>query len=312
VQALDPANSMISRDGSRYSSSLRMTAEKTANYQSGDVPRGTLAQVWYPSPSLKITRRMYVYTPAGYESSGSTRYPVFYLLHGGGGDEDAWTTLGRAPEILDNLIASGKAKPMIVVMTNGNANQKASQDFLPAVQVGQQQDRLGFPKSLPLDVIPFVDKNYRTLTDKDNRAIAGLSMGGGQTFYAAFNNIDKFGWVGVFSAGWPTLPDISVPIPRPANADQLRGPDIERTVDPAKFLALMPQLDAAVNQKLKLLYIHLGAEDGLISAHQTIKDLLNSKGIKATYIETHGYGHEWAFWRVALQDFAPRLFQAAK
>ncbi|MCX6627131.1 MAG: alpha/beta hydrolase-fold protein, partial [Candidatus Solibacter sp.] len=323
VQALDPSNSMISRDGSRYSSSLRMSGEKTANYQLGDVPQGTVSLVWYPSPTLNLTRRMYVYTPPGYEKSGNTRYPVFYLLHGGGGDEDAWTTLGRAPEILDNLIAQGKSKPMIVVMTNGNGNQKASQDVLPAPPMGGRggqgapggQDVAAataqwarFQNSLVADVIPYIDKNYRTKTDRENRAIAGLSMGGGQTFYIAFNHIDLFTYVGVFSAGWPTMPGIAVPIPAPANAAQLRGPDITRSIDPDKFLALLPQLNASANSKLRLLYLHIGAEDGLISSHNLVKDLLKSKGINAATIETHGYGHEWPFWRVALHDFAPRLF----
>jgi len=325
VQAFDPSNTLISRDGRRYSSSLRLSGERTANYQLGDVPHGTVSLVWYPSPTLNLTRRMYVYTPPGYETSGDTRYPVFYLLHGGGGDEDAWTTLGRAPDILDNLIAEGKAKPMIVVMTNGNADQKASQDVTPA----PPRDRPGgpggpggsdiavatarwarFPNSLAADVIPYVDRSYRTRTDRDSRAIAGLSMGGGQTFYIAFNHIDLFTFVGVFSAGWPTMPGISVPIRAPANAAQLRGPDITRSIDPDKFLALLPHLNPSVNSRLRLLYLHIGAEDGLITSHNLVKDLLKSKGINATAIETHGYGHEWPFWRVALQDFAPRLFQA--
>jgi enterochelin esterase family protein len=256
---------------------------------------------------------MYIYTPPGYESSGNTRYPVFYLLHGGGGDEDAWTTLGRAPEILDGLIAQGKAKPMIVVMTNGNAGQIASQDVAaPAAAAGPREGQYPkFPESLVKDVIPFVDKMYRTRADREDRAIAGLSMGGGQTFYIAFNHIDQFAWVGVFSAGWPTMPGISVPIPAPANAAQLRGPDITRSIETQKFLALLPQLDASANSKLRLLYMHMGAEDGLITAHGTVKDLLKSKGIKATVIETHGYGHEWPFWRVCLSDYAPRLFQTA-
>jgi enterochelin esterase-like enzyme len=332
VQALDPSNPMISRDGSNYSSALRMTGDKTKNYEIKDVPHGALTQVWYPSPTLKLTRRVYIYTPPGYEPTGNTRYPVFYLLHGGGGDEDAWTTLGRAPEILDNLIAAGKAKPMIVVMTNGNANQKASQDVLPAPLMGgpggpggpgpggpgaqgSQQDVAAaraqwarFQNSLVNDVIPYVDKNYRTKADRENRAIAGLSMGGGQTFYIAFNHIDLFSYVGVFSAGWPTIPGIAVPIPAPANFAQLRGPDITRSVDPDKFFALMPQLNSSANSKLRLLYVHCGAEDGLITVHNLIKDQLKARGINATVIETHGYGHEWPFWRVALEDYAPRLF----
>jgi enterochelin esterase family protein len=327
AQAFDPSNSFISRDGSRYSSSLRMSGEKTANYQVNDVPHGTVSAVWYPSPTLDLTRRMYVYTPPGYEAGGTTRYPVFYLLHGGGGDEDAWSTLGRAPQILDNLIAQGKARPMIVVMTNGNANQKASQDVLPAPPMAGRggaggrggQDAAAavaqwarFPNSLVADVIPYIDKNYRTRTGREDRAIAGLSMGGGQVFYIAFNHIDLFSYVGVYSAGWPTIPGIAVQIPPPPNADKLRGPDITNTIDPEKLFALMPQLNESANSRLRLLYIHVGAEDGLISAHNTVKEALTKRGIKAVYLETHGYGHEWPFWRVALQDFAPRLFQAAR
>jgi enterochelin esterase-like enzyme len=285
---------------------------------------------------------MYVYTPPGYDPAGTVRYPVFYLLHGGGGDEDAWTTLGRAPQILDNLIAASKAKPMIVVMTNGNANQKASQDVMaagtgagmtgpggpgggaPGGQAGAggqggQQDVAAaqaqwarFQNSLVNDVIPYVDKNYRTKTDRENRAIAGLSMGGGQTFYIAFNHIDLFTYVGVFSAGWPTIPGTAVTIPAPANAADLRGPDITRSVDPEKFFALMPQLNATANSKLRLLFVHIGLEDGLISSHNLIKEQFKARGINGVFIETHGYGHEWPFWRVALEEYAPRLFQAAR
>jgi enterochelin esterase-like enzyme len=315
VQTLDPRNVTIMRDGARYSNSLRVPGPGTANYQLNDIPHGTVAQVWYPSPSLNLSRRMYVYTPPGYETSGSIRYPVFYLLHGGGGDEDAWSNLGRAPEILDNLIAQGKAKPMIVVMTNGNASQKASQDFAPAqppagaAASGPGVGILLFPRSLVTDVIPYVDKTYRTKADRENRAITGLSMGGAQTFYAAFNNLDKFAWVGALSGGFPLLPGVAVPIPPPANAAKLRGPDITNTIDPEKLAALLPQLDAKANSRLRLLYVTIGTEDGLITTHGAVKQLLKSKGVNATIVETPGYGHEWAFWRVALSDLAPRLFQ---
>ena len=312
VQALDPRNVTISRDGTRYSSALRLAGEKTANYQVNDVPHGTVSLAWYPSPSLNLTRRMYVYTPPGYEASGTTRYPVFYLLHGGGGDEDAWTTLGRAPEILDNLIAQGKAKPMIVVMTNGNASQRASQDFVSATAPaapGPGARILDFPRSLVADVIPFVDRTYRTRPDRENRAIAGLSMGGAQTLYAAFNNLDTFAWVGALSGGFPLLPEVAVPIPAPENAGRLRGPDVTRSIDPEKFLALHPQLNASANSQLRLFYLAIGTEDGLISTHATLKQILKSKGVNATIVETPGYAHEWAFWRVALSDLAPRLFQ---
>ncbi len=328
VNALDPRNSFVSRDGARYSSSLRIDGDFSAVFGVKDVPHGTVSQVWCPSPSLNLTRRMYVYTPPGYETSGNTRYPVFYLLHGGGGDEDAWTNLGRAPLILDNLIAQGKARPMIVVMTNGNALQKASQDYVEAPPMpaaprapGIEASGAGaanipvilnFPRSLVADVIPFVDKNYRTLAGRENRAIAGLSMGGAQTFYAAFNNLDKFAWVGGFSGGYVLLPDVGVPIPAPANAAKLRGPDITRTIDPAKFAAHLPQMNADANSKLRLFYVAIGTEDGLITTHNDLKKLLQSKGVNATYWEVPGYGHEWAFWRIALADFAPRLFKPAK
>jgi len=271
---------------------------------------------------------MYVYTPPGYESSGNTRYPVLYLLHGGGGDEEAWTDLGRAPLILDNLIAQGKAQPMIVVMTNGNARQKASQNYVEAPPMpaaprvpGIEASGAGaanipvildFPRSLVADVIPFVDKTYRTRADRENRAIAGLSMGGAQTFYAAFNNLDKFAWVGGFSGGYVLLPDVGVPVPAPPNADKLRGPDITRSIDPEKFAKLLPQMNAEANSRLRLLYIAIGTEDGLITTHNAVKQLLKSQGVNATYWEVGGYGHEWAFWRMALADFVPRLFKPAR
>jgi enterochelin esterase-like enzyme len=197
VQTLDPQNVFHVRDGARYGNSLRIPGDLTNNYAVNDVPHGTLSLVWYPSPALKLTRRLYVYTPPGYET-GKARYPVFYLLHGGGGDEDAWTTLGRAPEIMDNLIAQGKAKPMIVVMTNENSNQIAAPDFVAAPQGGrgagapttgaaqpgnpmQGSAMLNFPKSIVTDLIPFIDKAYRTMPGRESRAIAGLSMGGGMT-----------------------------------------------------------------------------------------------------------------------------------
>jgi enterochelin esterase-like enzyme len=253
-------------------------------------------------------KRMYVYTPPGYESSPHTRYPVLYLQHGGGGDEDAWSNLGRAPEIMDNLIARGKAKPMIVVMTNIYYDQKAGQDYIPVVIPPPGDDTLKFPPALVKDLIPFVDRTYRTKADRENRAIAGLSRGGMLTFHAAFNNLDQFAWVGAFSGGFPNLPGVATTIPAPPNAGRLRGPDITRSIDPDKVLTLLPQLNASANSKLRLLYVTVGAEDGLITTHGVLKRLLESRGINVVWIETPGYGHEWPFWRVALSDFVSRLF----
>ena len=319
IRTLDARNIFTTRDGTRYGSAVFVKGEGSELYAVNDVPHGTLSWVWYPSTSLNKARRMRVYTPPGYEA-GTTRYPVFYLLHGGGNDEDAWSELGRAPMIFDNLIAQGRMVPMIVVMTNGNANLQAAPDYLeappqtpPAAGGGNPISGviLKFPQSLIADVIPFVDKTYRTKADRDNRAIAGLSMGGAQTLYAAFNNLDKFAWVGCFSGGWPLLPGVSVPIPAPANADKLRGPDITRSVDPEKFAALLPQLNAEANQKLRLFYMAMGTEDGLISAHQVVKDVLKSHGVNVKMREVPGYGHEWRFWRVTLSELAPQLFQTS-
>jgi enterochelin esterase family protein len=314
--AFDPQNVFHVRDGRRYGNSLRIAGEFTRNYEVNDVPHGTVSLVWYSSPALKMARRLYVYTPPGYETS-TTRYPVFYLLHGGGGDEDAWTTLGRAPHIMDNLIAQGKARPMIVVMTNENANQMAAPDVVAPQPVApgvgnpmQGAAMLDYPKSIVTDLIPFVDKTYRTVSDRESRAIAGLSMGGGMTLLAAFNNLDTFAWVGTFSAGLPPMPGVKVPIAPPPNAASLRGPDVTNTIDKDKLAALLPQLNADANARLRLFYVGIGAGDGLITAHNAFKELLKDKGVEATIVETHGYGHEWAFWRVSLQDLAPRLFQA--
>jgi len=314
VQLLDPSNPHALRDGRRYMSTVIVPGPESSLYTANKIPHGTLSLVWYESPSLGLTRRALVYTPPGYET-GKDRYPVFYLLHGGGGDETAWDENGRASEIFDNLIASGKARPMIVVMSNGNATQTASQDYADDSGAPAQPAAGGttvFAKSVPADLVPFIDGRYRTRPDRDDRAIAGLSMGGGQTFYAAFNNIDTFAWVGAFSGGWPTLPGVRTDVPIPANAAELRGPDLNHSFDRAKFEALMPQLNVSANSKLKLLYVAAGTNDALMTAHTDFKQMLNDKGMHYVLMEKPMYVHEWPFWRLAVADFMPRLFQPAK
>src|SRR5512143_547581 len=311
VRTLDWRNVFVMRDGARYASWLRVPGPEAADYQVNDVPHGTVSKVWYPSPTLGMKRRTTVYTPPGYET-GSARYPVLYLLHGGGGDEAAWTELGCAPEVLDNLIAQGRSTPMIVVMTNGNGTQSASQDLVPLAGPPSRpgEGMLRFPGSLAKDVIPFVDATYRTKPDRENRAVAGLSMGGAQALYAGLNNLDQFAWIGALSGGFPLLPGVAIDIPAPANAAALRGPDVTRSIDPAKYLALHPALDASVNSRLRLLYLAIGIDDGLITTHGAMKKLLDDKGVKYTLFEVPGYGHEWKFWRLSLRDLLPRVFPA--
>lgn len=309
VRTLDPRNSNTKRDGARVDNILLISGPESELYELKSVPHGSVSMVWYESPTLKLTRRMYVYTPPGYEQ-GKGKYPVFYLLHGGGGDEDAWTTLGRTNMILDNLIAQGKAKPMLVVMTNGNANQVVSQGYAlgvppagrgaapargaapergatpatpgqaPAGRGGTPGAQTAFPDSLVKDVIPFIEKNYRVLAAKDSRAIAGLSMGGGHTVSATNNNPGKFGYIGVWSAG-------------------TRNPD--ETLD--------KQLAALKASGVKLYYVGCGVDDTLAYAgSKSLVELLKKHGFNYQFRESSG-GHTWFNWRIYLGELAPKLFR---
>lgn len=318
VIIIDPANPDTMRDGSHLLSILLIPGPGSDLYGLKDLPHGSVTQLWYPSPTLGLTRRAYVYTPPGYETS-SARYPVLYLLHGGGGDEDAWVTMGRANMILDNLIGEGKAVPMIVVMPNGNAWESNSQGYAlgtrparrPPGSTGFSEAVLRFPPSLVKDLIPFIDRTYRTKADRENRAIAGLSMGGAQSLYTAFNNLDLFAWVAGFSGGYPLLPGVAVKVQAPANAANLRGPasEVNRSIDPDKFAQLFPKLDAGVNSRLRLFYLAIGSDDTLTTTHAALTGFLKSKGVQFTDVEVPGYAHEWRFWRVCLADLAPKLFQ---
>ena len=321
VRMLDPGNVNVMRDGIRFMSMVTIPGPGSALYTVNDVPHGTVRQVWYPSPTLGMTeRRMYVYTPPGYEG-GKQRYPVLYLLHGGGGDEDAWDTLGRANEILDNLIAAGKARPMIVVMTNGNWDQTAAPGVTPQTESSFAaflhpntpafnkliDDMLLFSDSLVKDVIPFVDKTYRTIPNRDHRAIAGLSMGGGQTIWAAFHHLDTFSYVASFSGGLILFPDAMKIVPVAPGTPMIPGVGQELNV--AALPADFPGLNASANQKLHLLYFSVGQDDGLLASNQQFMDWLTSEGVQYQKMILPGYHHEWPFWRISLADVAPKLFQ---
>ena len=311
VRTLDPGNAEIQRDGSRFDNLLMVSGPESDLWDFKDVPHGTVEQVWYPSPTLKLSqRRMYVYLPPGYAAS-KARYPVLYLLHGGGGDEDAWTVMGRANIIMDNLIAQGKAKPMLIVMPNGNASQTVSQGFgygptpartmvvapLPPPEQAAQQAARGagapaaaqrppqpyegsYPHSLVKDVIPFVEKTYRAIPEMKSRAIAGLSMGGGHTLTATNNNPGVFGWIGVFSSG-----------PRgeaaPGTTEQL-----------AKLKA----------SGVQLYWIGAGTTDTARQGAQNLSKMVKILGFNTYYKEIPGR-HYWFLWRDFLGDFGSRLFR---
>jgi enterochelin esterase-like enzyme len=295
VTVIDPSNPLIKRDVRNNTSILLISGNETDYYSVKEVPHGTLAKVWYNSPTLNLNRRMYVYTPAGYEDNKNTNYPVLYLLHGSGGDEDAWTQLGRAPTIMDNLIASGKAKPMIVVMTNGNATQQAEMGYAPASagQIvrptvapavsgtpGGNVNNGRFEGSLVKDVIPFIESHYRVLKDKNNRAIAGLSMGGGHTQRITLTNPDMFAYIGVFSMGIRTVND-----------------DLEN------------QFKVLKSKNPRLYYVAVGKDDQLTyQSTQNLVEVLKKDGFNYIYNETSGW-HSWSNWRIYLSDFTPRLFK---
>ena len=290
ITMMDPGNVRVMRDGARHASMLFIPGEASDLYQVQDVPHGTLSKVWYESPTLQLTRRMYVYTPPGYES-GSDTYPVFYLLHGGGGDEDAWSTLGRACQIMDNLIAEGKATPMIVVMTNGNPRDAASPGEAPPKKEGDEGDIFSmgsgaFEKSLVKDVIPFVETHYRTLTGKENRAVSGLSMGGMQTMNLAFDHAATFDYFGVMSMG---LPDAD-----PSGRTWFQDVD-ER----------IKNLESASYQ---LYWIACGTDDFLYQAAKNLVAKMEEHDLEYTYRESGG-GHTWSNWRIYLSEFAPLLFK---
>jgi enterochelin esterase-like enzyme len=331
VRMLDPGTLNMHRDGTRTESTVVVPGELSAYYGFKDGPHGTVAAVWYESPSLKLTRRMFVYTPAGYETS-TTRYPVFYLLHGVGGDEDAWNSMGRASVILENMIAAGKAKPMIMVITNGNATQKAGPDLFPATGNGMGGARGAAPgaapgagaargagapamtgdltmapfcNSLVTDVIPFVEKTYRVLADKNHRALAGLSMGGAQTMFTALNHPDTFAYAGSFSGAFVMLPDVRPSAPQGAAGAPAAG----QPIDVTKLDKSFPALNASANSKFKLLYFSCGTDDSLIAAGRLFQQWLKeSKGLSFVVKETPGYAHVWPYWRLSLVDFLPRLF----
>lgn len=294
-RTIDPSNAFVIRDTATLTN-VFMVNSKDGNaredlYAIHDVPHGTVQKVWYNSPTLGMDRRLTVYTPAGYETSGK-RYPVFYLLHGMGGDEEAWMDLGRTSQILDNLIASGQAEPMIVVMTNGNVAMQGapgwtSQNFTqPTTQLAHTMDGK-FEEAFP-DVVNFVDKNFRTIKKKSARAIAGLSMGGYHSHHISKQYPDMFDYVGLFSAA--IMPDQSVADKSPVYADYEQ------------------KLATQFAKKPALYYIAIGDTDFLYDANKQLRALLDEKGYPYEYYETP-QGHIWKNWRIYLTEFAPKLFK---
>jgi enterochelin esterase family protein len=277
-RAADPMNRELKPMRSPTTSILEVPGVPPRVWEFQDVPHGTVHAHDYLSKSLGTLRHLRVYTPPGYDK-GSRRYPVLYLLHGSGDNEGTWTVLGRAHYILDNLIERGKAKPMIIVMTDGHAYSPQftgmpTTDMISRNITDYERDLLG-------DVIPLVEANYRVRKDAASRAIAGLSMGGGQSLTIGLNHPELFGWVGGFSSF---------------------------VRDPQNVLAKALANPAATNKKLKLLWIACGKDDRLIENSRQFVEVLKKSDIHHEFQETEG-NHSWPVWRRYLADFAPLLFQ---
>ena len=300
----DPANIYVNRDIVSFTNIFIVSEQKGDKgdlYRVNEVPHGNLSKVWYNSPTLKMNRRMTIYTPPGYDKGG--KYPVLYLLHGAGGDENAWSELGRAAQILDNLIAMGKAKPMIVVMPNGNPNCQAAPGewswgmYQPAFQGGgdgPKDPAVATMEASFMDIVNYVDANYRTLKDRAHRAVCGLSMGGGHTFGISLTYPTKFDYYGLFSAGLHLGKDFNM---REPFAEQIKkDPDFEQ--QSARLFASKP----------KLYWMGMGKTDFLYQSTVDLRNYWDSKGYQYEYVETDG-GHIWRNWRIYLTMFAQKLFK---
>jgi enterochelin esterase-like enzyme len=289
LRSIDPNNPFLNRDVATVTNIFIVGGPQADYYQVKDIAHGSVTRRWYDSPGLGIDRRITIYTPPGYESS-KTNYPVLYLLHGAGGDEEAWIALGRTAQIMDNLIAEGKAKPMIVVMPNGNASQDAAPGegntgfYKPQFMAPRTME--GSYEAAFMDIVKFVEQNYRVDAKKESRAIAGLSMGGFHSMHISRFYPNTFDYVGLFSAAI---------MPR-ADATAKVYSNIDETLKVQK------------ENGTKLYWIAIGKTDFLYQANVDFRKKLDGIGMKYEYVESEG-GHIWRNWRVYLSQFAPKLFR---
>ena len=281
VHLIDPSNPLMKPNLLGTTSQVHVPGPGSLPWETNSGPHGEVHHHFYKSGVVGDERDFYVYTPPGYDARGKKKYPVLYLLHGYSDDASGWTAVGRASVILDNLIAQGKASPMIVVMPLGYG----APEMLQGWNVWSKQDVVSrnftkFRETLLNEVIPAVESQYLVDKDRKSRAIAGLSMGGSESLLVGLNSLDKFAWIGAFSSGG---------LPEPFDAD-------------------FPGLDTKANQQLRLLWIACGTDDHLIDLNRNFRTWLKSKSIQHVDIETSG-AHTWMVWRRNLATFAPLLFR---
>ena len=282
VALLDPSNYASKPNFLYRSNELHVPGPPTLSWETNDVVHGEVHHHFYRSAIVGDQRHFFVYTPPSYDPRGKQTYPVLYLLHGYSDDADGWTEVGRANVILDNLIAQGRAKPMLVVMPLGYGEPKVLEPHSGVFHdPGLTQRNFDkFREALLSEVIPQVESAYLVKKDRDSRAIAGLSMGGSESLLTGLNTLDKFAWIGAFSSGGIT----------------------------SEFDKEFPSLDAKSNPQIRLLWIACGTDDHLIDINRAVRNWLASKKINHVDIETPG-AHTWMVWRRNLTDFAQLLFR---
>jgi len=283
VRSLDPYNHGLVPNLLSPGNFVHIPGPPSLPWELNDVPHGEVHRHFYRSEAANDQRDFYVYTPPGYDPSAKKTYPVLYLLHGYSDDASGWTAVGRANVILDNLIAQGKAKPMIVVMPLGYGTMEVIRVGWGGISNHPEVREESFRKfrdALLTEVMPKVESEYRVTTDRNSRAIAGLSMGGSESLRTGLNGLDKFAWIGAFSAGG--MPD--------------------------DFDKVFPGLGAKGNEQIRLLWIACGTEDRLITPNRNLREWLKTKGVQHVDIETPGM-HTWMVWRRNLAEFAGLLFR---
>jgi enterochelin esterase family protein len=292
VKTVDPKNPVIKQGVSSVDNMVMVPGPEAAFLEARPVPHGEIRIAWYPSTTLGSERRLHVYTPSGYDTSGE-KYPVFYLLHGGGDEDSGWSTIGRAGFIMDNLLADRKALPMVIVMPNGSLPRPVNLPPLapgttpsPEVAAALAAAQARFTSELMKDVVPFVERTYRVRTDARSRAIAGLSMGGGQTQRVLIAHPDAFAYVAIWSAGV-----------RPEGSETFEKEAAALLADPEK-----------ANRSIRLLSIRVGDKDFTLPGCRNLSELLAKHKIEHK-LQVNTGGHTWINWRLYLSELLPLLFR---
>lgn len=280
LSVIDPSNPRMKPNLLNTQSVVHVPGPASLPWEIGDAARGTLHRHFYKSGIVGDDRDFYVYTPAGYHAGSRSVYPVLYLLHGFSDDASAWTSVGQAHVILDNLIAAGKVRPMLVVMPLGYGAPEILKRTGPRDPALSRKNMELFRDALLQEVLPQVERQYRVSKDRKDRAIAGLSMGGAESLFAGLNTLSHFAWIGAFSSGG-------------------LGDDLNAT---------FPTLDVRANTQLRLLWIACGKDDRLIEGNKKLLEWFGSKGVHYTWVESPG-AHTWRVWRRYLAEFTPLLFQ---